>query len=243
MIVDLTSRCISTASPMAMIGLEHDVQHHVLERHHQGVPEQLVAGDLDVVVEPDEVRRAEQVVTGQAEVEAADGRVEVEDQEADGGRRDEQQRHAQLAPAAAGLALLHVDLLRAGRGDGPDRHLDGFGGHRLTHLPERSPAADRLGPSGGRSEHGVRAALRTSSSVLSTLGGCCSGSKQAGEARRYASRHMWQPSGQIWCRNLYLGWASALSSRVDRGDRPFGRGGIATPQGGAPKAGTALHTT
>ena len=52
----------------------------------------------------------EQVVPGQAEVEAADGRVQVEHQEADRGRQDEEHRHAQIAPAGRLVATSYTGL-------------------------------------------------------------------------------------------------------------------------------------
>ena len=111
MTVDWVSRCISTAIAYREDCLEHDVDQDVLDRHHQRVPEQLVLEELGEVVEADEVRCAEQVVLGQAEVEAADERVEVEHQEPDGGGQDEDQRHAQIAAARWSVSAPHSGLV------------------------------------------------------------------------------------------------------------------------------------
>ena len=145
-------------------GLEDDVEENVLQRDHQRVPEQLVVGDLDEVVEADEVRGPEEVVLGQAEVEATDRRIQIEDQEADRGRRDEQQRHSQLAPPGSGLALLEWAVVR--RVDRDGRYLDGFAGHRLTLTGWNCGGfGNGMAPTG----HAAGWAQRTSSSVLSTL--------------------------------------------------------------------------
>lgn len=90
-------------------GLKDDVEQNVLQRDHQRVPEQLVVGDLDEVVEADEVRGSEQGVLRKAEVETPDRGIQIEDQEANRGRRDEQQRHSQLVPSGSGLALRSLD--------------------------------------------------------------------------------------------------------------------------------------
>ena len=61
---------------------------------------------------PMNLRRAQHVVLGQAEVQAADERVEVEDQEPDQGRQDEDQRHPQVAACpAVGRAPLRAQRL------------------------------------------------------------------------------------------------------------------------------------
>ena len=79
--------------------LQHDIDQDILDGHQQRVPEQLVLEEFGEVVQADEVRCSEQVVLGQAEVEAAEERVQVEHQEADRRGQDEDQRHAQITTA------------------------------------------------------------------------------------------------------------------------------------------------
>jgi hypothetical protein len=61
--------------------LKRNVEDDVLERHLQRIPELRVPRKFLVVVQPDELRRLQQAVFGQAEIEAANGRPEEEDQE------------------------------------------------------------------------------------------------------------------------------------------------------------------
>ena len=97
--VDWVSRCISTAIPTARTVCNTMLIRTYSTVTDERVPEQLVLEEPGEVVEADERRRPQQVVLGQAEVEAADERVEVEDQEADQRRQDEDQRHPQITAA------------------------------------------------------------------------------------------------------------------------------------------------
>jgi hypothetical protein len=79
--------------------LDADVDDHVLERDPQRVPEQRVVEHLLVVLSAHPVPAVlQQVEVGEAQVEAAQRRIGVEDHEADEAREQEEPRDDGLAP-------------------------------------------------------------------------------------------------------------------------------------------------
>ena len=170
--------------------LEADVEDDVLQRHLHRVPEQVVLDDLAVVVQPDELRGTQQAVLGEAEIQPAQRRPQVEHREPDGGWGDEEQGHAEVAAAGTGLALLQVwDFsLRTGgvrwspAGISTDSEVI-----ECTHLPGETHARIFWTHGGARSDPVVVWALRTLSAFRHSAD-CCNGSKQARKPRRYASR-------------------------------------------------------
>ena len=104
---DCVSRCISTAIASASDGLDADVDDHVLERDPERVPEQRVLQQLPVVVQADPAALvAQQVEVGEAQVEAAQRGIGVEDDEADRGRQQEQQRGPRLGLSRSGVRVV-----------------------------------------------------------------------------------------------------------------------------------------
>ena len=103
--VDCVSRCISTAIATARMVWNTMLKTTYSTVTSERVPEQRVLEELGEVVQADEGRRPEQVVPGQAEVEAADEGVEVEHQEADQCRQDEKISAIPISLRPGGLSV------------------------------------------------------------------------------------------------------------------------------------------
>jgi len=80
-------------------GLQHNVDHDVLDGHQEGVPEQPVLDQSSEVVEADELWCPEQVVPSETEVEAPKERIDVEHQKAQQRWQDEDQSKAKITTA------------------------------------------------------------------------------------------------------------------------------------------------